>query len=58
MKVRDRVERLQQLVGGLPPPGQLDLVVAVPTRLGRRLASPGRMVAIVVVAPAAITDRG
>jgi hypothetical protein len=28
------VERLRRLVGGLPPPGQLDLVVAVPVGCG------------------------
>jgi hypothetical protein len=34
MKVRARLERLVQRVGGLPPPGQLDLVVAVPVGSG------------------------
>ena len=34
MKVRSRLERLVQRVGGLPPPGQLDLVVAVPVGSG------------------------
>jgi hypothetical protein len=29
-----RLERLVQRVGGLPPPGQLDLVVAVPVGSG------------------------
>ncbi len=34
MTVRRRLERLQRSVGGLPPPGQLDLVVAVPVGCG------------------------
>jgi hypothetical protein len=34
MKVRARLERLALRVGGLPPPGQLDLVVAVPVGSG------------------------
>jgi hypothetical protein len=34
MKVRTRLERLRLVVGGLPPPGQLDLVVAVPVGSG------------------------
>jgi hypothetical protein len=34
MKVRSRLERLVQRVGGLLPPGQLDLVVAVPVGSG------------------------
>jgi hypothetical protein len=34
MMARTRLERLRRLVGGLPPPGQLDLVVAVPVGCG------------------------
>lgn len=34
MTVQARVERLRRSVGGLPPPGQLDLVVAVPVGSG------------------------
>ncbi|MBN9521182.1 hypothetical protein J0H58_22120 [bacterium] len=34
MRVRSRFERLWRSVGGLPPPGQLSLVVAVPVGCG------------------------
>ena len=34
MRVRARVERLRQRVGDRPPPGRLDLVVAVPVGCG------------------------
>lgn len=34
MSVRTRLERLRRSVGGLPPPGQLDLVVVVPVGSG------------------------
>ncbi|MBN9522538.1 hypothetical protein J0H58_29120 [bacterium] len=34
MKVRSRLERLRRSVGGLRPPGQLALVVAVPVGCG------------------------
>ncbi|HEX4610912.1 MAG TPA: hypothetical protein VH092_22165 [Urbifossiella sp.] len=34
MNVRVRLERLKLSVGGCPPPGQLDLVVAVPVGCG------------------------
>jgi hypothetical protein len=30
MKLRARVEKLLQTIGDLPPPGQLEMVVAVP----------------------------
>jgi hypothetical protein len=34
MTLRLRLRRLLQALGGLPPPGQLDLVVAVPVGCG------------------------
>jgi len=34
MRVRGRLDRLRQALGGLSPPGQLDLVVAVPVWCG------------------------
>ncbi|HEX4609710.1 MAG TPA: hypothetical protein VH092_16040 [Urbifossiella sp.] len=34
MGVRTRLGRLKRKVGGFPPPGQLDLVVAVPVGCG------------------------
>jgi hypothetical protein len=34
MKTRTRLERLVRRVGGLPPPGELSLVVAVPVGSG------------------------
>jgi len=35
MRVRARLDRLRQALGGLPPPGQLDLIVAVPVGSGK-----------------------
>jgi hypothetical protein len=34
MRVRGRPDRLRQALSGLPPPGQFDLVVAVPVGCG------------------------
>ncbi len=34
MRVRGRLDRLRQALGGFPPAGQLDLVVAVPVGCG------------------------
>jgi hypothetical protein len=55
MTVRGRLDRLRRSVGGLPPPGQLDLIVAVPVGsgmaddlpLGVHLNADGRVATVV-----------
>jgi hypothetical protein len=43
MRVRGRLDRLRRAVGGRPPPGQLDLVVAVPVGCGKADDLPPRV---------------
>jgi hypothetical protein len=55
MKVRGRLGRLRQTLGGLPPPDQLDLVIAVPVGSvmaddlppGVHLSADGRVATVV-----------